>query len=79
MQWADEACKTVSFVELKTSSRIGVVIEKDFAHISDMLQGKTYFVFDLNGRIIQKGVAGEIIRLPACPAILKIGNYFVKK
>jgi hypothetical protein len=41
--------------------------------ISKSLLGETYAIFDMNGKLVQKGIAGEIIRMPISPSILKIG------
>jgi hypothetical protein len=50
-----------------------VFIRNHEVHISKSLLGEAYAVFDMNGKVIQKGIAGEIIRMPISPSILKIG------
>ena len=58
---------------LKYSSA-GVVFENGVAHIPNYLRGEKYFVFDINGKVIQKGVAEESVYMLITPAILKIGS-----
>ncbi len=50
-----------------------IFIRNHEVHISKSLLGKAYAVFDINGKVIQKGIAGEVIRMPISPSILKIG------
>ena len=50
-----------------------IFVRNHEAHISKSLLGEAYAVFDVNGKVIQKGIAGEIIRMPTSPSILKIG------
>ena len=42
--------------------------------------GKPYFIFDMNGRVLSKGIAGKTIKMPQSHAILKIdGEVRMKK
>lgn len=72
-KWAEEACATVSIALQKKPANASIVFEKGIARIPEHLRGESYFIFDMNGRIIKKGTAGEMIRMPISPAILKIG------
>lgn len=74
-QLIQETCAETS-ASLRRVKRvnIGVIFENRVAHIPEYLRGEKYSVFDVNGRVVQKGVAGEAIRMPSIPSILKIGN-----
>ena len=50
-----------------------IFVRNHEVHISKSLLGEAYAIFDMNGKLIQKGIAGEIIRMPTSPSILKIG------
>lgn len=73
VKWAEEACATVSIALQKKPANASIVFEKGIARIPEHLRGESYFIFDMNGRVIKKGKAGEMIRMPDSPAILKIG------
>jgi len=74
VKWAKDACAKTSIVQPRKLARADVFFENGLAHIPDRLIGQRYFVFDLNGKVIQQGIAGETIRMPSTLAILKIGN-----
>ena len=55
------------------SANMGVVFENHVAHIPEYLRGEKFFIFDMTGKVAQKGFAEETIQLPDSPSILKIG------
>ena len=59
---------------MKKNGAAGIVLENGLAHIPERLIGQKYFIFDMNGRVIQAGIAKETIRMPLYPVILKVGN-----
>ena len=71
--WLREACGKESLIHFQNTANASIVFEKGIAHIPEHLRGESYLIFDMNGRIIKKGNAGEMIRMPDSPAILKIG------
>lgn len=88
-QWIQETCATIqpqsssagnkepeTPASLQGSRRanMGIVFENRVAYIPEYLRGEKYFVFDVNGKVVQKGVVGEAVRMPAFPSILKIGG-----
>ena len=58
MTWIEESCET-EFVGRD------VVVPKD-------LQGEKYIIFDMNGKVLESGLAGVRIKRHAYPVILKI-------
>jgi hypothetical protein len=72
--WTKKACAKAPIAQVKKNGAAGIVLENGLAHIPERLMGQKYFVFDMNGRIIQAGFAKETIRMPLYPVILKIGN-----
>ncbi|MCQ2103865.1 MAG: hypothetical protein MJY98_11655 [Fibrobacter sp.] len=74
VKWAKEACATTSVEHPQRTPAINIVYENGRAQIPEHLRGERYFIFDMNGRILQKGLAAETIDLPPTPSILKIGN-----
>lgn len=74
VKWAKDACAKTSIVQPRKLARADVFFENGLAHIPDRLIGQRYFVFDLNGKVIQKGFAGETIRMPNMHSILKVGK-----
>ena len=72
--WSNEVCATVPIAQSYNVVRMDVVFENGLARIPERLIGQKYFVFDLNGKVLQQGLAEETIRMPNTLAILKIGN-----
>jgi hypothetical protein len=72
--WAKRACAKAPIAQVKKNGAAGIVLENGLAHIPERLMGQKYFVFDMNGRVIQAGFAKETIRMPLYPVILKVGN-----
>ena len=70
----DKTCKTNVPVLSRSMSDEKIIVENGLVRIPNSLQGKKYFVFDLNGKLIQKGAAGKILRIQSSPVILKIEN-----
>lgn len=56
---------------------VSIAFENRKAHIPEPLRGNPFFLFDMNGKVIQRGVAGETIRMLVVPSILKIGTRVV--
>lgn len=73
--WRDKTCKTNVPILSKLAIEEKLIIENGFARVPSSLQGKKYFVFDLNGKLIQNGITGKILRIQSSPAILKIENH----
>lgn len=73
--WRDKTCKTNVPVLSRSISDEKIIVENGLVRIPNSLQGKKYFVFDLNGKLIQKGTAGKILRIQSSPVILKIENH----
>ncbi|MCR5378994.1 MAG: hypothetical protein K6E57_08585 [Fibrobacter sp.] len=72
--WSNEVCATVPIAQSYNVVRMDIVFENGLARIPERLIGQKYFVFDLNGKVLQQGLAEETIRMPNTLAILKIGN-----
>jgi hypothetical protein len=72
--WAKRACAKAPIAQVKKNGAAGIVLENGLAHIPERLMGQKYFVFGMNGRVIQAGIAKETIRMPLYPVILKVGN-----
>lgn len=72
--WAKKACAKAPIAQVKKNGAAEIVLENGLAHIPERLIGQTYFIFDMNGRVIQQGIASETIRMPLYPVILKVGN-----
>ena len=72
--WAKKACAKAPIAQVKKNGAAEIVLENGLAHIPERLIGQTYFIFDMNGRVIQQGIARETIRMPLYPVILKVGN-----
>lgn len=74
VKWANEACASTSIEFPQRTPANNIVYENGRAQIPEHLRGERYFIFDMNGRILQKGLATETIDLPPTPSILKIGK-----
>ena len=74
LDWTKKACAKAPIAQVKKNGAAGIVLENGLAHIPERLMGQKYFIFDMNGRVIQTGIAKETIRMPLYPAILKVGN-----
>ena len=72
--WAQKACKKVPIAQQRLAAQADIIFENGRAHIPERLMGQKYFIFDMNGRAIQAGIAKETIRMPLYPVILKVGN-----
>lgn len=72
--WAEEDCSAVSIEKSLYHETDRVLFERGLVQVSKSLQGKNYVVFDLNGKVVQKGVAGETIDVSVFPSILKLGE-----
>lgn len=71
----DKTCGTNVPVLSRSISDEKIIVENGLVRIPNSLQGKKYFVFDLNGKLIQNGITGKILRIQSSPAILKIENH----
>lgn len=77
VKWANEDCKAEAPPQSNKSIAINnakLVVENSVVHVPQTLQGKKYFIFDMNGRILQKGFAEKMIRIEHNPSILKLGS-----
>ena len=74
LDWAKKACKKVPIAQQRLAAQADIIFENGLAHIPERLMGQKYFIFDMNGRVIQAGIAKETIRMPLYPVILKVGN-----
>ena len=74
LDWAKKACAKAPIAQVQKNGAAGIVLENGLAHIPERLMGQKYFIFDMNGRAIQAGIAKESIRMPLYPVILKVGN-----
>lgn len=72
--WAKEDCRTVSIGKSHNHETDRILFEQGLVQIPKSLRDENYFVFDMNGKVVQKGVAGETIRISIVPSIFKIGN-----
>ena len=72
--WTKKACAKAPIAQVKKNGAAGIVLENGLVHIPERLMGQKYFIFDMNGRVLQTGIAKETIRMPLYPVILKVGN-----
>lgn len=72
--WAKEDCRTVSIGKSFHHGTDRILFKQGLVQIPKSLRDENYFVFDMNGKVVQKGVAGETIRVSIVPSIFKIGN-----
>lgn len=72
--WAEEDCRTASIEKKRNRTATPFLFERGLVQISKSLQGENFVVFDMNGKVVQKGVAGETIRVPVVPSVLKLGE-----
>ena len=68
----DKTCGTNVPVLSRSMSDEKIIVENGLARIPNSLQGKKYFVFDLNGKLIQNGIVGKTLQIQYAPSILKI-------
>ena len=73
--WIEESCETEpirGFAENRAGGLLfvgrDVVVPKD-------LQGEKYIIFDMNGKVLESGLTGARIKLPAHPIILEIKGW----
>jgi len=73
--WAKQACLSeLTALSPEKPQRASITFEKGTVHVPEDQQGNTYFLFDVNGKVIKNGIADKTINLPNKPTILKIGN-----
>jgi len=68
----DKTCGTNVPVLSRSISDEKIIVENGLVRIPNSLQGKKYFVFDLNGKLIQNGIVGKMLQIQYAPSILKI-------
>ena len=68
----DKTCGTNVPVLSRSISDEKIIVENGLVRIPNSLQGKKYFVFDLNGKLIQNGIVGKTLQIQYAPSILKI-------
>lgn len=75
--WLREMCAEAGyngFVRTQKQADVNIVLDNGLVQIPVALRGEKYYLFDMNGKIVQNGFAGNTIRLSMMPAILKIGK-----
>ena len=76
VEWVKNSCASSPIAKPVRSVQANIVLENGFARIHKELQGEKYFIFDMNGNVIQEGIAGASIQLPTrqtkVPAVLSI-------
>lgn len=75
--WLREMCAEAGyngFVQTQKQADVNIVLDNGLVQIPVALRGEKYYLFDMNGKIVQNGFAGNTIRLSMMPAILKIGK-----
>ena len=76
VKWEKNSCASSPIAKPIRSVQANIVLENGFARIPKELQGEKYFIFDMNGNVIQEGIAGASIQLPTrqtkVPAVLSI-------
>lgn len=73
-QWEKAACSVTAIKRQTRQSRAEITFKNGWVHTPKSKQGEVYYIFDLNGKIIQQGSAKENIRIPSAASILRIGN-----
>lgn len=72
--WTKQACLSeTNTLPIKRQSA-GILFKNGLVHVPEFLRGETYLLFDVNGKLLQKSIAKETIRVSYRSAILKIGN-----
>ena len=74
IEWTKKACQSAVPIQPRKHPDSRISFENHLAHIPPTLHGEKYFVFDLNGKTIQQGIAEETVRIQQTPVILKIGS-----
>lgn len=70
--WIEESCEEKSSLGEPFRESGKVSFDGRVAMIPESLRGAKYAVFDMNGRVLEKGLAPERIGMPAFWAILRI-------
>ena len=74
IEWTKKACQSAVPIQPRKFAYSEIVFKNHQAYIPPYLRGKKYFVFDLNGKTVQQGIAEETVRIQQTPVILKIGS-----
>ena len=72
MTWIEESCETEPIRGLAENRADGLLFVGRNVIVPKELQGEKYLIFDMNGKVLESGLAGARIKLPAHPIILKI-------
>lgn len=74
LTWIEESCETVSIRGLAENRAGGLLFVGRDVVVPKELQGEKYLIFDMNGKVLESGLAGARIKLPAPPSILMLGG-----
>ena len=74
MTWIEESCGTVPIRGIVENKVGGLLFIGRNVIVPKELQGEKYIIFDMNGKVLESGLAGARIKLPAHPSILMLGG-----
>ena len=74
MTWIEESCETEPIRGLAGNRAGGLLFVGRDVVVPKDLQGEKYIIFDMNGKVLESGLAGARIKLPAHPSILMLGG-----
>lgn len=74
LTWIEESCETEPIRGLAENRAGGLLFVGRDVVVPKDLQGEKYIIFDMNGKVLESGLAGARIKLPAHPSILMLGG-----
>lgn len=74
LTWIEESCETVPIRGIVENKVGGLLFIGRNVIVPKELQGEKYIIFDMNGKVLESGLAGARIKLPAHPSILMLGG-----
>lgn len=74
LTWIEESCETEPIRGLAGNRAGGLLFVGRDVVVPKDLQGEKYIIFDMNGKVLESGLAGARIKLPAHPSILMLGG-----
>lgn len=72
LTWIEESCETEPIRGLAENRAGGLLFVGRDVVVPKDLQGEKYIIFDMNGKVLESGLAGVRIKRHAYPVILKI-------
>ena len=72
LTWIEESCETVPIRGIVENKVGGLLFIGRDVVVPKELQGEKYIIFDMNGKVLESGLAGVRIKRHAYPVILKI-------